>query len=251
MFAGTGTLRKPREYARARELRTLGEPLKRIAREIGVSVSTVHAWTRDIELTPAQHERNLRGPRGPQNPEHIARRTEAIRQACRTRRLGYQEQGRSQAGAGDPLHQAGCMLYWAEGSKDRNQLTFANSDVEMLKFFCRFLRESLHIPSEDITIRINAYTGNGLTMAEIERWWLDRLDLPSESLRKGISNHQPTSSSGTRRNKLPHGVCDLRVKRSTRHVQHIFGAIQEYAGFEEPRWVDCSHRRRRGAAKTA
>jgi hypothetical protein len=26
---------------------------------------------------------------------------------------------------------------------------------------------------------------------------------------------------------------------STQIVQHIYGAIQEYAGFEEPRWLDC------------
>ena len=23
-------------------------------------------------------------------------------------------------------------------------------------------------------------------------------------------------------------------------VQHVYGAIQEYAGFDEPRWLDCS-----------
>ena len=47
-------------------------------------------------------------------------------------------------------------------------------------------------------------------------------------------NHMPTSSSGRARNKLPYGVCTLRV-HSTWMVQHIYGAIQEYAGFDEPR----------------
>jgi hypothetical protein len=28
------------------------------------------------------------------------------------------------------------------------------------------------------------------------------------------------------------------VAKSTHLVQHIFGAIQEYGGFEEPRWLD-------------
>jgi hypothetical protein len=57
-------------------------------------------------------------------------------------------------------------------------------------------------------------------------------------LRKHTLNHLPTSSSGGKKNKLPYGVCALRVLRSTRIVQHIYGAIQEYAGFEEPRWLD-------------
>lgn len=48
----------------------------------------------------------------------------------------------------------------------------------------------------------------------------------------------PTSSSGRKRNKLPYGVCTLQVRRSTRLVQHIYGAIQEYAAFDEPAWLD-------------
>jgi hypothetical protein len=47
----------------------------------------------------------------------------------------------------------------------------------------------------------------------------------------------PTSSSGRAKNKLPYGVCSLRVN-STPAVQHVFGAIQEYAGFEEPAWLE-------------
>jgi hypothetical protein len=239
MFVGTGTLRKPQEYARARDLRTRGEPLKRIARKVGVSVSTVHAWTRDIELTPEQQRHNLRGPGGPKNPEDVARRAATWRHVNRERRRGFQEQGRRRASDGSRLHLAGCMLYWSEGAKDRNNVKLANSDVAMVRFFCRFLMEAMQISADDITISVNAYTGNGLTMREIEDWWLDALDLPRESLRKGIENHRPTSSSGKKKNKLPHGVCSLRVKRSTWLVQHIYGAIQEYAGFEEPRWLDC------------
>ena len=34
------------------------------------------------------------------------------------------------------------MLYWGEGSKARNGVVFTNADVDMLRFFLRFLRES-------------------------------------------------------------------------------------------------------------
>ena len=136
------------------------------------------------------------------------------------------------------------MLYWAEGSKHRNSLTFANSDPEMIRFFVRFLQESLGVGPEEMTIRLNVYTTNGLTVREIEDHWLSSLELPRSSLRKHQLNHNPTSSSGKKRNKLPYGVCTLRVKCSTRLVQHIYGAIQEYGGFDEPRWLDGPERRR-------
>src|SRR6185503_11812862 len=62
---------KRRERELARELRTSGLPYREIARRLAVSVNSAYRWTKDIELTPEQREHNLRGPTGPQNPDHI------------------------------------------------------------------------------------------------------------------------------------------------------------------------------------
>jgi hypothetical protein len=136
------------------------------------------------------------------------------------------------------------MLYWAEGSNKRNQLTFANSDVEMVRFVATSLKESLAVKPEDCRLHMNVYTNNGLPLKEIERHWLRPLELPTSCLRGHSLNHYPTSSSSKKRRKLPYGLCSLTVARSTR----VYGAIQEYAGFDEPRWLDGPARkpRRRG-----
>ncbi len=130
------------------------------------------------------------------------------------------------------------MLYWAEGAKDRNSALLSNSDVHMVRFFKRFIVRCFGVADEGFSVRLNVYTGNGLSLQDTESHWLDALELPPRCLRKHTLNHFPTSSSGGKRNKLPYGVCALRVLRSTHIVQHIYGAIQEYAGFEEPRWLD-------------
>ncbi len=231
------SLRKRREYAAARRLRSEGGPLKRIAATLEVSPSTIFYWTRDITLTPEQRARNLRGPRGPLNPERLRKRTEEWITRCRTKRALYQEQGRARAREGRPLHLAGCMLYWAEGAKSRNRVKFVNSDPQMLLVFRRFLTEELEINPHKIGLRLNVYTGNGLSLEEIESYWLNLLELPAECLRKHTLNHRPTSSSGRARKKLPYGVCALTV-HETRLAQHIYGAIREYAGFQEPRWLE-------------
>ena len=44
-------------------------------------------------------------------------------------------------------------------------------------------------------------------------------------------------SQRKRLNRLPFGTCRLAVD-STAVVQHIYGAIQEYGGFERPAWID-------------
>jgi hypothetical protein len=211
--------------------------IKRIAARLGVSPASVHSWTRDIELTPAQRERTLRGPDGPQSPEVVKRRTDAIKRNRRARRARYQTAGRDRARDGDLLHIAGCMLYWAEGSKARNSVKLCNSDPSLLALFRRFLVEGLGVDPARLSLRLHVYLDNGLTIQEIEASWLDRLELPTSSLRKHAINPLPTSSSGRKKNKLPYGVATLAL-HSTEVVQHIYGAIQEYAGFDEPRWLD-------------
>ena len=125
------------------------------------------------------------------------------------------------------------MLYWAEGEKSRGQLGFCNSDRAMIALFWRFLTTYFPIATGRVRIRLNVYLGNGLSIEEIESWWNEVLEIPPECLRNHVTDHYPTSSSGARPKRLPYGVCTLRYS-STEIVQHIFGAIQEYGGFEEP-----------------
>jgi hypothetical protein len=212
-------------------------PYRKIAAILDVSVASAYLWTSDVELTGEQRERNLRGPHGPLNPDRARRASITWSRRCRLKRAAFQEEGRRRAREGDPLHQAGCMLYWAEGSKGRNAARFVNSDPQMVWFFRRFLTEALAVGVDKIAMTLNVYTTNGLTIEEIERYWLELLELPDSSVRKHTLNHLPTSSSGRARRKLPLGVCAITVT-STRVVQHIYGAIQEYADFEEPAWLD-------------
>jgi hypothetical protein len=200
-------------------------------------VGSAHLWTSDIGLTAEQQDRNLRGPEGPLNPDRARRAALTWSRRCREKRAAYQEEGRRRARQGKPLHQAGCMLYWAEGAKARNTVKFVNSDPQMVWFFRRFLTEALAVEVDKIAMSLNVYTTNGLTIEEIERYWLELLELPDTAVRKHTLNHLPTSSSGKAKNKLPFGVCAL-VVNSSRAVQHIYGAIQEYGGFDEPAWLD-------------
>ena len=232
----SGTPRKPQLRARARELRREhGLSVRCIARTLGVSLSTASTWVRDIELT-AEQRRALHEAH--QGPDAVARRNSAWIERRRAERARAQAEGRAAARRGDPLHLAGCMLYWAEGAKDRNQLCFANSDPAMIRMFCAFLRGPLGVPDERITIRVNAYTGNGLDERAIERFWLEQCELPPSQLRRSTFNCRPSSSRASREGKLPYGVCTIKVTRSTAVLQQIYGAIQEYARVEGERWLD-------------
>jgi hypothetical protein len=131
------------------------------------------------------------------------------------------------------------MLFWAEGSKSPNHVTFANTDPEMVALFLEFLRRCYGVTDEQVSVRVNCFLNNGLGLAQIEQWWLDRLGLPSECLRKARVNPERPDRGGKARH--PYGTVRV-VVHSTFIVQSIFGAIQAYGGFDRPSWLEAEKR---------
>lgn len=176
---------------------------------------------------------------GSRNPAYNGQRVgQAVRMArCRERRRDAQEEGRALARRGDRLHAAGCMLYWAEGARNRNALHFSNSDPKMARFFIRFLRECLGVHDARIRVWCNLFADHAERQREIEDFWLDVLHLPRSCLQKSTVNVYSKYSSKKRKNRLPYGTCRITV-HDTRIVQSIYGSIQEYAGFDRPGWLD-------------
>jgi transposase-like protein len=226
---------KTEQRALARTIRRQeGAPIKEIARRVGVGASSVSRWVRDIELTPAQEQELLR-----RNPAYNRQLSGTAVQAAnrRAERIAYQEAGRSLALQGDSCHVAGCMLYWAEGEKDRNALRFYNSDPEMVRFFVFFLKTYFDLRDEEIKITCNLFADHLHRQREIEQFWLDVAQLSERSLGKSYVNVYSKRSKKKRTNRLPYGTVRVTVSR-TRVIQSIFGSIQEYAGFERGAWLD-------------
>ena len=201
MFVPPKHPNKPELFELARELRRQGRSVRHIAEELGVAKSTVSVWVRDIELTEAQRLENRRLH---QSPEAIEKRCRARSDLCRASRLAAQNAGRLAARQGTPGHAAGCMLYWAEGTKDRNTLAFCDSDREMVRAFIEFLRATFALQPEDFTVRLNVYLGNGLELEEIEDAWLDALGLPPN-----LSTRTPDQSLSDLEQRTSHQEASL------------------------------------------
>jgi predicted transcriptional regulator len=234
IFSKEFCMTKQEEREEARRLRRQGMSINKIAKKLGISLSSASTWCRDIPLTEEQEEA-LRFSN--ERYEAQAKGAKANVDIHREKRRLYQEEGRQKAREGDALHLAGCMLYWAEGSKDRNSIKFVNSDPSMMIVFVRFLREVFNIQDKQIKFRIVAYLDNGITVDEIKTFWLETLALDWTNLTKSRFGVQPKSSQQKGR-KLIYGVCELYVG-GTNLIQHIYGAIQEYSGIDKPEWLDC------------
>lgn len=206
--------------------------MKEIARTVGVSLSSVSYWVRDVPLTDDQRAELRRRMSANGRDAAAAGRSRAAREV----RSVHQGRGRKSARAQRPLHIAGCMLYWAEGSKMRNSVQFVNSDPYMVRLFSRFLRQCYQVPDEAFRVDCNLFADHVAKQREIEQFWLDTLELPLPCLRKSKVNVYSKYSQKKRKNKLPYGTVRVCV-HSTELVQQIYGAIQEYGGFERPEWL--------------
>ena len=206
--------------------------MREIATMVDVSVGTASRWLRDVPLTPAQVAAlDARNPAINGQMAGARRLSEKARAA----RTHAQEHGRALAEGGDPLHRAGCMLYWAEGSKGRNNVTFTNSDEDMVRFFLTFLRRCFLVDDGQVKLSVNVHLGNGLSVTEIETRWLEVLTLPRSCIRKGAVNRTSKASLG-RWPPLVYGTARLTVC-STFIVQSIYGALQVYGDFDRPAWL--------------
>lgn len=218
----------------ARKLRQKGLSVNEITQKLGVSKSSVSIWVRDISLTPEQIE-NLNN----KNPFHINSRlgSIAMKNKFKDQRKSFQEEGKEMALNNGMLFSQGCMLYWGEGSKNRNSVQLCNSDPYLLRLFKNFLIKHFNIKEEEISLYINCYTGNGISVEEIQEYWISILKLDKSNLRKTRIDQYPNSSKKTKKGKLPYGTCCLTVNR-TDVLQKIYGAIQFYGGFIKDSWIE-------------
>ena len=215
--------------------REQGKSVREIAVELGVARSSVSRWVRQVELTPEQLEALTR-----RNPIYSGQRSGARANAERSlaARRAFQEAGRQHARHGDRRYVAGCMLYWAEGSKSRNSVCFTNSDPAMMAFFVAFLRDYFGVCGDAIRVTCNLYADHARHISEIEDFWLRTLELSRASLLKSTVNTRSAASKLKRVNTLPYGTCRVVLHR-TEVVQAIFGSIQEVAGFNRAEWLTC------------
>jgi transposase-like protein len=224
---------KNKEKEKARELRKNGYSLSEICKELSVAKSSVSVWVRDIILTLEQKsELQERGGIS----ENLRKASELRKDYFLKLRLKYQEEGRNLAKKNMPLHMCGCIMIWCEGGKLRNSIELTNSDIFMHKLFIKFLKKFYKVKNEEITISINAHDANGISIEDIENYWVTGLELKKENLRKTTLNRYSHFSQKKKIGKLPYGTCRLMVNR-TDLIQNIYGAIQEYGQFERKEWV--------------
>jgi len=185
-----------------RGLRRLGHSYGEIMDLIPVKKSTLATWCRDIELTEEQTAAiTARSRETAKVPDTQRRRRAEVVEIRRMARSRFEDL------RNDPVWVAGTVLYWGEGGKTRNDLKLANSDPRALRLFVHWTRKYLN-PEADFSIQLHLHEGNDEVAAR--DFWRREIGLPEANFFKSYIKPHGT---GHRKNRLPQGVCSVKVRR--------------------------------------
>lgn len=211
---------------KARKLRSQGESIKVIAKNLGVSSSTVSLWCRNIKLSPeqiAELERRAHDPRYGKRLENSLRQQQL--RLKRTKKLfneGTKEIGKL---TNRELFIAGSALYWAEGFKSDNLAGFCNSDPDMVKFFLAWLKRCFGYKDEDLRLRVGLNESFRNKTGKIENFWSDLTGIPKSQFQKPFYQKVKWQKQYEHPENY-HGVLRIRVRKSTDFLRKIKGFIE-------------------------
>lgn len=112
-----------------------------------------------------------------------------------------------------------------------------NSDPNILRLWVKFLGTYFGIEDEAFRVGVFIHTDHETPVAEAASYWTSTLGLPATCLIRPVVDKRPRSSKRLRLGIHKYGVCSVAVHR-TDVVQHIYGAIQEYGGFDRASWIE-------------
>lgn len=203
------------ERNKARDLRAEGFTLFEIAEQLGVAKSSVSVWVRDVPFVARRPDyRRWEPGRSPTGP--MRRKREEIE-----RLVG---DGRSRIGRMTEREFliAGTALYAGEGSKTDGDLRFANTNAQMMFFFCTWLRRFWAI--EERRFRVRLYLHEGLDLDAAEVFWSELTGIPRSQFRKA---YRAVPDPSIRVSKHPMGCPSVQYNCTSTHrsIMGLVGAL--------------------------
>jgi len=189
-------------------LRAGGRTMLDIANELGVAKSSVSLWVRDVPFEP--RARRTPVDRRP-HPQHVAK----VAEIAECDRIGLERIGRL---SDEAFLAAGAALYAGEGAK--GSLLFANTNADMVAFFCAWLRRFFSV--DESRLRVRVYLHEGLDLDAAEAFWADVTNLPRSQFR---APYRAKADPSIRSNKHEHGCVYVGYWCSRTH-REVMGVVR-------------------------
>lgn len=217
--------RKQAEYEKAIILRKTGRSIKKIARLLGVSVSIVSVWSKEVELTVEQREKLKRRKVRIRHLRRLAKQSH-LEKVLRVKKLLNDARAEIKPLSEQELFLTGIALYWAEGFKSikESRLGFCNSDPAMIKFMIKWFKKALKVQSEDFILRTEFNISHKDRTEEIKSYWSKITRIPLNQFEKPFYHRSTWLREYSNRDTYM-GVLRIRVRRSSELLNKMRGWI--------------------------
>ncbi len=220
---------KLKERELALNLRRKGLSYSEILSQVPVAKSSLSLWLKSVGLAKAQKQRLT------EKKLISARRgAEARRQQRLTITKEIKEKAKKEIDGSISLRELwlmGIMLYWAEGSKEKEYdqgvpVVFSNSDPFMIKVFLKWVKFCLQIPDIQIDFDIYIHDNHVDKTAEVGQYWSEITGFPRLNFDKiYFKKHIPKTIRKNTGNSY-HGLLRIKIKSSTNLNRKISGWIE-------------------------
>lgn len=219
---------KIQEFKNAIALRKQGSSYREILSHIPVSKSTLSLWLRRIGLSKRQKQRLT------QKKLEAGRRGA---QAQRDKRLQITKEIKEKAKAeishinNRELWLMGTMLYWAEGTKEKNDagavsVQFSNSDPFMIKLFLKWLFEICKVAKDAIRYEIYIHENNKYRLDAVRKYWAAAIGIKANDFHAIYFKKHKIGSNRKNIGKIYFGLLKIRVRKSSSLNRKITGWIE-------------------------
>lgn len=220
---------KNKQKNEAIELRKRGFSYSEILKNVPVAKSTLSLWLRSVGLSKKQKQRLTSKKLLSIKKGWLARKQQRINKTNYLKNKAINDINKLHINK-DNLWLMGIMLYWAEGSKEKEHLTsqviFSNSNPYMIKLFLKWLNECVYIYENEINIQLYIHENHKKRIAGIIKYWSLTTGFSLKKFDKiYYKKHNPNT---LRKNILNnyYGQIRIIVKKSTDLNRTISGWIQ-------------------------
>jgi len=219
---------KSKQKIDSRILRRQGISIKKIARQLCVSVSSVSVWCRDITFSDEEKKKIFRDGYMMGSPARfnaIERRKELKRKEIANLHLvSKNEVGNLTL---REIFLIGAALYWGEGFKKDSLVGLASTSPYIILFYIRWLQSCFQIAKKDLIVRITINYEREKDTERIERYWSEQLNIPRNQFSKCY--YQQTKLIKKYENPEGYkGVIRIKVRRSISLLRKIEGYIYAF-----------------------
>ncbi len=164
-----------------------GLSVREIAEELGFSIDAVYYFFRkhNIKRRSRSEARNILYDK--QAPSYLLKSNLTIEEK--------------------ELKIAGTMLYWAEGSKWKGEkiVDFANSNIDMIKLFLKFLRDICGINEKKL--RVYLYCFKDQDIKQLLKFWSKETKIPIKQFTKPYIRKE---SDVSKKGRMKYGLVHIR-----------------------------------------